>query len=289
MSAFHGVATLTVYYRATPVRYCVSAQRSPASSNGGAGYLAGARRRGAGQVGILIVRRTEMTTVDQFVSSAREHLKGKDLLHLSGEVLYSAASTLRPGAVYLLGHNPGGDEQNVELPTVGTSLDGLPSQTWNSYIDTQWAGRGGKKYAAGEAPLQLRVKWLLEKLGLDPRDVAASNLIFPRSRDAASSRFLELSKICWPVHADVLQIVRPQMVIVYGNSGLSPYRFLLDMFEPDSEECQPSGHGAWLCRSFVVPDRFRVVGIPHMSRYKISAHDDVANWVRGLSKPTHAA
>jgi hypothetical protein len=230
-----------------------------------------------------------MQTVAQFVNSAREHLKDKDVLHLSGEVLYSAASTLRPGPVYLLGHNPGGNDQNVDLPTVDSSLDDLPSKTWNSYIDTAWSGRGGLTYAVGEAPLQLRVKWLLKNLGLPPQDVPASNLIFPRSRDAASSRFLEFSKICWPVHADVLDIVRPQMVIVYGNSGLSPYRFLFDKFEPDSEDCQPSGHGTWQCRSFVVPGRFRVVGIPHMSRYKISAHDDVVNWVKGLSKATGAA
>jgi hypothetical protein len=126
----------------------------------------------------------------------------------------------------------------------------------------------------------LRIKWLLENLGLVPQGVAASNLIFPRSRDAASSRFFELSKICWPVDADILDIVRPQPVIVYGNSGLSPYKFLFDKFEADSEECEPSGHGAWLCRSFIVPGRFRVVGVPHMSRYKISAHDSVVNWVK---------
>lgn len=87
-----------------------------------------------------------MRTVDQFVNSARTHLKGKDVLNLSGEVLYSAASTLRPGPVYLLGHNPGGDDQNVDLPNLGASLDDLPNKTWNSYVDTQWAGRGGIRY-----------------------------------------------------------------------------------------------------------------------------------------------
>lgn len=229
-----------------------------------------------------------MRTVDQFVNAAHDHLKDTGVLDLSGEVLYSAAFTLRPGPVYLLGHNPGGDDQNVDLPTVGASLDDLPNKEWNSYVDTQWTGRGGFIYAVGQAPLQLRVKWLLENLGLVSKDVAASNLIFPRSRDAASSRFHEFSNICWPVHADILDIVRPQMVIAYGNSGLSPYRFLLDKFEPHSEDCRPSGHGTWLCRSFVVPGRFRVVGIPHMSRYKISAHDDVAKWINGLSKPVAA-
>jgi hypothetical protein len=229
-----------------------------------------------------------MQTVDQFVRAARAHLKGKDVLHLSGEVLYSAASTLRPGAAYLLGHNPGGDQQDAGLYKVGRSLDDLPRRTWNSYVDTQWTGRGGMKYPVGQAPLQLRVRWLLERLGLDPREVAASNLIFPRSKDAAGSRFHDLSAACWPVHADILRIVRPRLVLVFGNSGLSPYRFLVDRFRPDHEECHPSGHGTWKCRSFVVGNRFRVVGVPHLSRYKISAHDDVVNWIKRLSKPSAA-
>jgi hypothetical protein len=77
---------------------------------------------------------------------AHQHLR--PMLRLSGEVLYSAASTLRPGEVYLLGHNPGGDARNRDLPTVGSSLDDLPTKTINSYLDTLWNGR-----AEGRAPL----------------------------------------------------------------------------------------------------------------------------------------
>ena len=223
-----------------------------------------------------------MQTVDQVVNFARANLG--TILPLSGEVLYSAASTLRPGEVYLLGHNPGGDDKDPTLPTVGRSLDELPTKTWNSYTDTSWNG-----YEVGEAPLQLRVKCLLERLEQRPNEVAASNLIFPRSRDAASSSFLDLSKTCWRVHEQILSIVNPRLIIAYGNSTYSPYQFLFDEFSANSQECYPSGHATWVCRSFVVPGRFRVVGVPHLSRYKISAHDDVADWIRGLSRPSRAA
>jgi hypothetical protein len=101
-----------------------------------------------------------MRIVHQFANFAREHLR--DILWDSGEVLYSAASTLRPGEVYLLGHNPGGDLSDPTLPRVGWSLDELPKKESNSYF-VSWNGR-----EAGEAPLQRRVRWLLEGLGLDP-------------------------------------------------------------------------------------------------------------------------
>jgi hypothetical protein len=101
-----------------------------------------------------------MRTPEQVANFARQHLR--EILHMSGEVLYSAASTLRPGEVYLLGHNPGGDARNHDLPQVGRSLDNLPRKKTNSYLQS-WNGR-----AAGQAPLQRRVIWLLEHLGLDP-------------------------------------------------------------------------------------------------------------------------
>lgn len=223
------------------------------------------------------VRKTEMRTVEHFANFAREHLR--EILHESGEVLYSAASTLRPGEVYLIGHNPGGDAKNRDLPKIGRSLDDLPNKKTNSYLQS-WNGR-----AAGKAPLQRRVRWLLESLGLDPSKVAASNLIFPRSRDAAGSQFRKYSRLCWPVHEELLGVVQPALVIAYGNGGQSPYRFLLNQFGPDGEERCNSGHRPWLCRSFVVPGRFRVVGVPHMSRYDISAHSEVVEWIKNLSRP----
>lgn len=116
------------------------------------------------------------------------------------------------------------------LKTVGGSLDELPTKNTNSYLQS-WNGR-----AAGQAPLQRRVIWLLERLGLDPREVAASNPIFPRSREVAGSEFGKLSRLCWPVHEQMLNIVLPQLVIAYGNGRQSPYRFLFNEFAADGDE-----------------------------------------------------
>src|SRR4051794_20337564 len=156
---------------------------------------------------------------------------------MSGEVLYSTGATLRPGLVYLLGHNPGGDCNNPLLPTIGRSLDALPAKTLNSYLDTSWSGRR----AIAESPLQQRVVWLLSRLGLDPRDVAASNLVFPRSRDAATSQFDRFADMCWPVHEWILGVVRPQMLIAYGNSEPSPYTYLARKYGAVTQVEYPSG------------------------------------------------
>jgi uracil-DNA glycosylase len=224
-----------------------------------------------------------MRAPEQIAAFALGHLQ--EILSSSGEILYSGVSTLRPGEVYLLGHNPGGNPNDRRLPTVRRSIKELPTKSYNSYLDTRWSGRK----QVGQAPLQLRVVWLLDQLGLKPRDVAASNLIFCRSRDVAGSQFLALARTCWPVHERLLSVVQPRLVIAYGNSGQSPYRFLADVFGAGSEECVSSGHGSWKCRTFVVPGRFRVVGVPHLSRYDIRAHETIARWIRRLPRPRRAA
>lgn len=192
---------------------------------------------------------------------------------MSGEVLYSGVSTLQSGDIYLLGHNPGGDPTNPRLPTVGSSLEELPSKTINSYLDTQWSG--------GDT-LQRRVLWLLRKLGYHPREVAASNLIFPRSRDEAGSQFGRFAELCWPVHEQILQIVQPHLIVVYGNS---PFSFLLQKYGAARTETFPSGHGDWMCRRFEVPGRFVLVGLPHLSRYDITRHSRVIDWIKQSVEP----
>jgi hypothetical protein len=208
------------------------------------------------------------TQLAEFARRQLSPVRGK-----SGEVLYSGAETLRPGPLYLLGHNPGGDPRNRSLPTIRQSIDWLPTKPKNSYLDTKWSGRD---------TLQVRVIWLLAALGLHPRYVAAANLCFVRSRDAKTSKMREYAELCWPVHEKILDIVQPSMVIAYGNSAGSPYEFLSHKFGVVKHGTYRSGHGAWSCRTFDVPGRFRVVGLPHLSRYDITAHPEVVRWIKSL-------
>ena len=219
-----------------------------------------------------------MAVAHELVTFARRQLE--PILHLSGKFLYSSADTLKPGRIYLLGHNPGGSPLAKAAQTIGLCLDALPHKETNDYLDESW-----KNQPAGTSFLQLRVKWLLQNIGLNPREVAASNLIFPRSVAAAGIRFAELSEICWPVRERILDIVGPALVIVFGNSGESPYAFLRQKFNASSETTVPSGHGTWNCRTFDVRGRFRVVGLPHLSRYNVRAHAHIATWLNSFPAP----
>jgi len=175
----------------------------------------------------------------------------------------------------LLGLNPGGSTERKVDRTIRRSLDELPNKVTNNYLDQSWGGRN-----TASNPLQRRVSWLLERLGFDPSEVAASNLIFVRSRAAKGLAFTRLAEICWPVHERILAIVKPTLVLVFGNSTSSPFSFLCTKFGVERASTFPSGHGAWACRDFVVPNRFRVVGLPHLSRYNIIGHPEVVEWIK---------
>lgn len=240
--------------------------------------------------GSLFYSGDAMTTPKKFAAFAREQLR--PILNRSGKVLYSAATTLKPGKVYLLGINPGGDEVGQAQETIGEDLDRLPRRTENAYLDEQWRrrdGGGSSLREAGTAPLQVRVRWLLENLGLKPGEVAASNLVFVRSR-TQEDVIEKFADQCWPVHVRILEIVKPRLVIVYGGGT---FRYLREQhmreqrmreksLRRDGPSC-PAGHGNWKCSSFESTDGFRVVGLPHLSRYDIRGKDEVIRWLRECS------
>lgn len=211
-----------------------------------------------------------MDQVSSLARAARVQLS--PILANSGNILYSAAETLRPGPVYLLGLNPGGDPKAREERTIEAALASLPTKRTNAFLDEMWAG-----HVAGESVLQRRIRVLLEGLGLAVRDVCASNLIFQRSVSAEDLQFRSLAALCWPVHERIIEIVRPKVIITFGNGPKSPYSFVRDSLGATKQEAFPSGHGTWNCLlSF--SDRAAVVGVPHLSRYAIRS--EVITWIR---------
>ena len=102
-----------------------------------------------------------------------------EYLEEPGSVLYSSHETLKPSDIYLLGFNPGG----ANGKPVEQSISSMLTNTTNAYLDESWENHKGV-WASGEAPLQKRVQWIFESLGINTRDVCASNLIFLQSREA---------------------------------------------------------------------------------------------------------
>lgn len=210
----------------------------------------------------------------------------KHLLHRSGEVIYTSHETLSKGDIYLLGLNPGmGD-----FTTIGSHIDRMLSRTKNSYLDEDWDKQKDEAIPDPKlVPLQKRVISLLDSLGYDARNVCASNLIFTTTTSADELCF-GLAGLCWPVHEAVLELVKPKMLLVFGNGEtVSPYAFLKALFCPAENDftfCD-SGHGDWKCKGFYAEINGRrtfVAGLPHLSWYSPIGRTEVIDWIkRGIA------
>ncbi|NOU01465.1 MAG: hypothetical protein HOO95_07830 [Gallionella sp.] len=199
----------------------------------------------------------------------------EDLLDEPGSILYSGHATLKPNDVYLLGFNPGGAGGNP----LRYSIDNMLTNESNAYLDESWENLNGT-WGEGEAPLQKRICWLLENIGLDPREICTSNLIFMQSREANGINY-NLAKRCWPVHEAILEIVKPKLIIAFGNSEVSPYGYMHSMLG-GIEECLPSGHGSWSVKGFECNINGKLVyvaGLPHLSRYSPVGKNHVVEWL----------
>jgi hypothetical protein len=214
-----------------------------------------------------------------FVEDARVTLA--PVLGRAGGILYSAAKTLRPGQLYIMGLNPGGNPENSQPHNIGKSLDQLPQRTCNAYIDEAWDSRA-RQLEKGQAPLQRRIAFLAQSFGCALEDVCATNLIFMQTRSARDLDFNRDAERCWPVHEMMLAMVRPKLILAFGNSAISPYGYLRKMHSSASETKIPAGHGSWECKSFttqIAGAQASVVGFPHLSRYSPMNKPALMEWL----------
>ena len=208
-------------------------------------------------------------------------LQATGLASLPGTLLYSGFSTVQPGPLYFLGYNPGGDAA-VESDTIASRLQARGDET-NEYLDTSWAP-GGIARAAGQADLQRRACYFLKGLGLSPRSVCASNVVFARSTSLKTlGQGHVLAANCWPIHLHLLSIVQPRLIFVMGKDAYQFVRSRSDETHP--EVMFPSGHDDWQCRATAIQldgRRISLVSAPHFGRYAIDHHPDVVQWVHEI-------
>ncbi|WP_298157822.1 hypothetical protein [Ferrovum sp.] len=227
--------------------------------------------------------------INNFTTKARQLLgKSPTFPQKPGSILYSAASTLCKGSYYLMGYNPGGDPESIPT-TILKSLQGLPQQSKNAYLDEDWSG-----YPEGESPFQLRVRYLLCALGEKPEVVCASNLIFARSRSAKERMYPGDADLCWPVHELILDIVQPKVILSIGNSDISAYAYIRNKMGSPTKHTTPARHGNWSVRAAhgtIGSHVMTVIGLPHLSRYAINGEnkDEVIDWIRQQAGETRPA
>ena len=145
----------------------------------------------------------------------------------SGKVFYSGRSAFSaPSRLYVLGLNPGGSAGAQATNTIQRNLSEWRDRPprWSAYCDESWQGKPPGTY--GMAP---RVLHLFERLGLDPRDVPASNVVFVRSNNEAAlaaEKSLLLAK-CWPVHEAVISTLGIDSIACFGVTAGRWVRSLL--------------------------------------------------------------
>jgi len=196
-----------------------------------------------------------------------------------GELIYSSHDTLREGDVYLLGLNPGGAGHT----TINNHIDLMLTRTENSYVDEAWTNNTSS-YRKGEAPLQKRVAGLIHSLGYDIRNVCASNLIF-KTTPSSDELCFGLAGLCWQFHEELIELIKPKLILTFGNSKVSPYAFLKALFYRESssdEQVIAAGHGEWSCKGFhalVNGRKTFIVGLPHMSYYNPLEKPFLTDWL----------
>jgi uracil-DNA glycosylase family 4 len=201
-----------------------------------------------------------------------------DLYDHSGRVFYSGKHAFsNKGSVYLIGKNPGGDPALQSEETISSCIkfiiDEAPDR-WSAYCDESWTGR-----PVGKAKLQLGVQHLLSKIGLSPREVPASNLIFVRSRQSNHiDRDIErrLIDICWPFHAAVIRLLQPKAVICFGVETGQIVRRKLGA-EQELGRCSERNRRRWTSYAWSTSEGLPVFGLTHPGR---------ASWLSASADPS---
>jgi hypothetical protein len=199
------------------------------------------------------------------------------LRHESGKVFYSGRRAFSaPARLYVLGVNPGGDPENYRTETVGEHtrqvLHELP-EDWSAYRDEVWEGSAPGTY--GMAP---RVLHLFRRLGMEPGAVPASNLFFVRSRreEHIKERQGELSDLCWPFHAAVLQELRPRVILCLGATA---GRYVRKKLRSGNVVAQfvERNERRWKSQVFETAQGLRIV---------VATHPSIADWCASLTDPS---
>lgn len=206
------------------------------------------------------------------LSEAESYLADAGLLGSSGAVLYSAADTLQPGPVYLLGLNPGGSSASTLQASIDASRLGN-----NAYLDEEWEQKRRGVIPRGTAPLQQRVQKIARMMEIEPRALPASNLAFTRSPNVSlHSNFDEAIRLCLPVHQIFLKAIRPSCLFTFGSIRNFARGFAITNLQSRSAE-----HAGWQAHrgeASAFGMTFRFGNVPHLSLWGDDSRNHVIEW-----------
>jgi hypothetical protein len=200
----------------------------------------------------------------------------RDLFERSGAVFYTGRVAFAgPRSLYLLGLNPGGSPVAQARETIGKHLT-----TWRSgpsrssaYVDERWA-----EGEPGTYGIQPRIRHMFDQLGIDLRDVPASNVVFVRSIDEAAleNEKRALLAKCWPVHAAVINTLEIMTLLCLGGTTGRWVRSLVGANELAGRFVEKNGR-KWASEAHLSASGMCVVTLTHPGR---------ADWRNPVADPT---
>lgn len=206
-----------------------------------------------------------------------------------GAALLSGAATIVAGKFYVMGINPGGDPK-VITASIGENF--APADGASAYTDECWNKQcgddpecehmeNGRVRPEAWVRHQRNMIALAKMLGHEtPATLPSVNAIFGRSTRLATLK--EQTGIdawtwwqgCWPVHQELLEIVRPAAIITLGyGMNTSAFGFLAALAKPETikrvGDDNRRGGKTFTCRLDLNDStlEMHVIGVPHPSYY----------------------
>ena len=223
-----------------------------------------------------------------YISQIAKKLEDIGFSEEPGSILYSGNETLVEGDFYFLGENPGGNTNlSVANDTVMNQLK-RTDKTFNEYFQGIWKQRNPSPSPPGGATLQLRIKILFSRLGINLRKTCSSNLNFVRSPVLSELHLNEkmAQEKCWEIHQIILSIVKPKIVIVFGDSARDFIISKMKIIEESEPYSLPSRNKEYIFRSIRgtlqldstgSEHKICLLSTPHLSRFKVDARGDETN------------
>lgn len=194
----------------------------------------------------------------------------------SGSLFYSGPSAFtgqRP--VYILGLNLGGSPISQSDETVERDMAEWKalSEPWSAYLDESWQGR-----PPGTHGMQPRIRHMFNELGIDLRDVPASNVVFVRSANEAAlaAEKAMLLPQCWPIHEAVIRDLNVGLVLCLGGTAGRWVREAFGAYQLIDQFSEQNARG-WTSEAHLASDGRAVVTVTHPGR---------ADWRNPAADPT---
>ena len=205
------------------------------------------------------------------------HLNRSGRAFYSGRKAFSTVSEL-----YVIGLNPGGSPEDHSADTLSSHtewvLNSAPDN-WSAYRDEEWAGRSsGSTRPPGTAPLQKRMQHLFQRLGVNPGEVPASNIVFIRSERKATLEgdFSRLASECWPFHQAVIESLKIRVVVCLGGDAGEEVRTRIGAVTPVGEFIEKNNR-RWGNRAYMNRSGLTVAVLTHPS---------IVDWTVPSTDPT---